>query len=257
MAALQDGRTSGQRDLVCWGVALALRGARCTGVMGLWSLTPASLTRTSPTRTSPMRASCRRTGAMSDAGADGGCFDESCVVRFDALGLLSDPYLPARSLPGRMRLASSRQPVPQLGNGNDDHDQYVRVEPWGRVLLEAEAGSSRGFGSPGGSRPARTIARSIRPSSTSRSTARTWRSSPEGPGCRSGCSALATSTASQSPGSPIAPPRATRRSSACRSRFDARSGSGSSTHPASIPGCTTRWTGASCPPGPRWSPSTG
>lgn len=78
-------------------------------------------------------------GAMSDAGADGGCFDDSCIVRFDALELLSDPYLPARSLPGRMRLASSRQPEPQLGNGNDDHDQYLRVEPWGRVLLEAEA----------------------------------------------------------------------------------------------------------------------
>src|SRR5690606_2205543 len=32
-------------------------------------------------------------GAMSDAGVDGGgCFDESCVVRFDALDLLSDPY---------------------------------------------------------------------------------------------------------------------------------------------------------------------
>lgn len=64
-----------------------------------------------------------------------------CVTQcfFDPFELVSDPYLPARVLPGRARLASSRQPEPPEGMGNDDYNQFVRVEPDGaRVLLEAD-----------------------------------------------------------------------------------------------------------------------
>ncbi len=57
---------------------------------------------------------------------------------FEPFALLADPYLPARRLAGRMRLASSREPEPQSGSGNMDHSHYVRVDGDRYVLMEAE-----------------------------------------------------------------------------------------------------------------------
>lgn len=73
---------------------------------------------------------------IPDAGPLAPCSPEPCV--FDAFELLTDPYLPARVLPGRMHLASSRQPEPPEGAGNDDHDNYLRIDGARRILMEAE-----------------------------------------------------------------------------------------------------------------------
>lgn len=64
------------------------------------------------------------------------CASASCD--FDPFALLTDPHLPARMLPGRARLASSRQPEPPEGSGNDDFNNFVRSEDGEHVLLEAD-----------------------------------------------------------------------------------------------------------------------
>src|SRR5690606_13679777 len=56
----------------------------------------------------------------------------------DPFALLGDPYLPARTLPGRMRLASSREPEPPEGSSNDDYNHFLRIEGEQRVLMNAE-----------------------------------------------------------------------------------------------------------------------
>lgn len=61
---------------------------------------------------------------------------EPCA--FDPFALLGDPYLPARTLPGRMRLASSREPEPPEGSSNDDYNHFLRIEGEQRVLMNAE-----------------------------------------------------------------------------------------------------------------------
>ncbi len=73
-----------------------------------------------------------------DAGAPREDAGMAAVCTFDALALLADPYLPARLLPGRMHLASSRQPEPADGMGNDDFNHYLRVDGTQHVLMEAE-----------------------------------------------------------------------------------------------------------------------
>jgi hypothetical protein len=79
------------------------------------------------------------TPAMSDDGGmspDGGPGCDPCV--FEPFELLADPYLPARLLPGLMQLASSLQPEPPEGEGNDDYNHYLRIDGEQHVLMEAE-----------------------------------------------------------------------------------------------------------------------
>ena len=79
---------------------------------------------------------CDGPAVTADAGSLPSCEPGPCD--FEPFELLADPYLPARTLPGRMQLASSRQPEPPEGQGNDDYNQYVRVEGGQHVLMEAE-----------------------------------------------------------------------------------------------------------------------
>ncbi|HEY8427850.1 MAG TPA: DUF2961 domain-containing protein [Sandaracinaceae bacterium] len=74
-------------------------------------------------------------------GADGGRVeppDAGLGVTFDPFARLADPYLPARTLPGRMRLASSRMPEPPEGTHNDDFNNYLRIDGTARMLVEAD-----------------------------------------------------------------------------------------------------------------------
>lgn len=70
--------------------------------------------------------------------------DADAPPRHDGLGeidfyaLLADPHLPARRLPGRAGLASSRYPEPVSGTRNEDYDYFADVIDGRVVLLDAE-----------------------------------------------------------------------------------------------------------------------
>lgn len=89
-------------------------------------------------------AGCDPSGGEDAGGADAGPrrdaapLDAGAGAAFEPFALLADPHLPARALPGRMRLASSREPEPADGFGNGDHNHFVRVDGDRHVLLEAE-----------------------------------------------------------------------------------------------------------------------
>ncbi len=56
----------------------------------------------------------------------------------DAFDWLADPYVPARRLPGRARLASSRFPEAPDGFDNHDWDNFVRVDGGEAVIFEEQ-----------------------------------------------------------------------------------------------------------------------
>lgn len=80
----------------------------------------------------------------ADAGqaVDGGSpptTDAGCACpEFDPFAALADPNLPARRLPGRMRLASSREPVSHDAKANRDWNNFVRRDGTELVVLEEE-----------------------------------------------------------------------------------------------------------------------
>ncbi|MEO0325959.1 MAG: DUF2961 domain-containing protein [Myxococcota bacterium] len=77
--------------------------------------------------------------ACGDEGSDARALEE-CTgdCDFDPWVLLGDPLLPARALPGRMRLASSRTQEAASGVGNDDHNNFVRETDERIVLLDED-----------------------------------------------------------------------------------------------------------------------
>ncbi len=94
-------------------------------------------------------AACDPVAALSDAGgmdapavrdaagdACTACPDETV----DFVLALADPLAPARRLPGRVFLRSSRQVEPQVGLRNADYRNFVRVDGAGRAVLAEETG---------------------------------------------------------------------------------------------------------------------
>jgi hypothetical protein len=74
--------------------------------------------------------------ASVDASADAG---PSCAPTVDFVAALADPLAPARRLPGRAFLASSRSPEPQEGMHNDDLAHFLGTDG-PRVILADEDG---------------------------------------------------------------------------------------------------------------------
>lgn len=82
---------------------------------------------------------CEPGPAPVDAFVERADADVSCDRMVDFVAALADPLAPARRLPGRAFLDSSRAPEPQPGMHNDDSTHFVGRDG-DRVILAAETG---------------------------------------------------------------------------------------------------------------------
>lgn len=72
-----------------------------------------------------------------DAGTGMECELPACEP-VDFFELLADPYVPARRVPGAAQLASSRQPEPVEGLGNNDWSNFVRIDGSEAVMVDVD-----------------------------------------------------------------------------------------------------------------------
>lgn len=83
----------------------------------------------------PAAEDCPDAGSVEDAGSM--LSDAGSPIAIDAFDWLADPYVAARRLPGRSRLASSRFPEPPEGFDNHDFSHFVRIDGGEAVMFEA------------------------------------------------------------------------------------------------------------------------